>query len=364
MLQAKRSLRKFRREDAMRKSIIFFLLAFLAYPSWVLAQGAMKLQDNAPDRYIVEKGDTLWGIAGKFLKDPWRWPEIWGLNQDQIKNPHRIYPGEVIVLDRTKTPAQLAISGGTIKLAPQVRVEPLAEQAIPSIPPKFIEPFLSQPLVIEEGALQLAPRIVGTQEGTVYLGAGNVAYVRGIGESKEANWQIFRQGRALVDPDTNRTLGFEAIFLGTARVLSVGEPATIRIISSTQEISQGDRLVPAGPAVMNQYAPHPPNSDVSGRIIAVFGGLLNSEGGKNSIVSINKGSLHGLEMGHVLAILRTGATIPDPQSTVSRDYAPRIRLPDERYGLAFVFRVFDSVSYALIMDSSRPVAPGDFVQTP
>jgi hypothetical protein len=363
MLQAKRSLREFPREDAMRKSIIFFLLTFLAYPSWVLAQGVLKLQDNAPDRYIVEKGDTLWGIAGKFLKDPWRWAEIWRLNQDQIRNPHRIHPGDVIVLDRNKSPAQLAISE-TIKLAPQVRVEPLAEQAIPSIPPKFIEPFLSRPLVIEEGGLQKAPRIVGTQEGTVYLGAGNVAYVSGIGESKEANWQIFRQGRPLVDPDTNRTLGFEAIFLGTARVLSVGEPATMRIVSSTQEISQGDRLVPAGPAVMNQYAPHPPKSPISGRIIGVFGGLANSEGGKDSIVSINKGSLHGLEMGHVLAIMRAGATIPDPQSSVSRDYAPKIRLPDERYGLAFVFRVFGGVSYALIMDSSRPVAPGDFVRTP
>ena len=364
MLLAKRSLRAFPREDVMRKSIIFFLFAFLVYPSWVLGQGDLKLQENAPDRYIVEKGDTLWSIAGKFLKDPWRWAEVWRLNQDQVKNPHRIYPGDVIVLNRTESPAQLAISGETVKLAPRVRVEPLAEQAIPSIPLKNIEPFLSQPLVIEEGGLQKAPRIVGTQEDTVYVGAGGVAYVSGLGESKEANWQIFRQGRPLVDPDMNRTLGFEAIFLGTARVVSLGEPATIRIINSTQEISQGDRLLPAGPAVMNQYAPHPPKSFVSGRIIAVFGGLLNSEGGKNSIVSINKGSLHGLELGHVLAIVHTGATIPDPQSTVSRDIAPQIRLPDERYGLAFVFRVFNGVSYALIMDSSRPVAPGDSVRTP
>src|SRR3989304_6367425 len=136
MLLAKCSLRAFPREDAMRKSIIFFLLAFSVFPSWVLAQGELRLQDNAPDRYIVERGDTLWAIAGKFLKDPWRWAEIWRLNQDQIRNPHRIYPGDVIVLDRTKSPAQLAISDGTISLTPQVRVEPLPEQAIPSIPPK------------------------------------------------------------------------------------------------------------------------------------------------------------------------------------------------------------------------------------
>ena len=364
MLLAKRSLRAFPREDAMRKSIIFFLLAFSVGPSWVLAQGEPKLQDNAPDRYIVERGDTLWGIAAKFLKDPWRWAEIWRLNQDQIRNPQRIYPGDVIVLDRTKGAAQLAKSGETVKLAPRIRVETPLEQAIPSIPPRIIEPFLSRPLVIEEGGLQKAPRIIGTQEGTVYLGAGGVAYVNGIGESKEANWQIFRPGLPLLDPDSNKTLGFEAIYLGTARVLSLGEPATIYIVNSTQEISQGDRLLPAGPAVINEYAPHPPKSFVKGRVIAVFGGLLNSEGGKNSIVSINKGSLHGLETGHVLAIMRTGATIPDPQSITSRDRAPQIRLPDERYGLAFVFRVFGGVSYALIMDSSRPVSPGDAVQTP
>src|SRR3989337_1160831 len=202
MLLAKRSLRAFTREDAMRKSIIFFLLAFSVFPPWVLAQGQPKLQDNAPDRYIVERGDTLWGIAGKFLKDPWRWAEIWRLNQDQIRNPHRIYPGDVIVLDRTKGAAQLAMSGAPVKLAPQVRVETPLEQAIPSIPPRIIEPFLSRPLVIEDGGLQKAPRIIGTQEGTVYLGAGGVAYVSGLGASKETNWHVFRQGRALVDPDT------------------------------------------------------------------------------------------------------------------------------------------------------------------
>lgn len=348
----------------MRKSIIFFLLAFLAHPSWVLAQGELKLQDNAPDRYVVEKGDTLWGIAGKFLKEPWRWAEIWRLNQEQISNPHRIAPGNVIVLDRAKHPPQLTTNGETIKLAPQVRESLLAERAIPAIPPKAIEPFLSQPLVIEEGGLLKAPRIVGTQEGTVYLGAGGTAYVSGIGESKEVNWQIFRSGRPLVDPDTGSTLGFEAVFLGTARVVSLGEPTTVRIVSSTQEISQGDRLLPAGSAVLNQYAPHAPRSTIQGRIIGVLGGLSNSEGGRNSIVSINKGSLHGLEMGHVLAIKRTGASIADPQSSLSRDRAPQFRLPDERYGLIFLFRVFSGVSYALVLESSRPVAPGDSVQTP
>lgn len=363
MLKILHSRRTFPSEVAMRKSITFFLLAFSLGAPCALAQGVLKLQDNAPDRYVVEKGDTLWGIAGKFLKDPWRWSEIWRLNQDQIKNPHRIFPGNVIVLDRSKQPPQLTL-GATVKLSPQVRAEPLAAEAIPSIPPNAIEPFLSQPLVIEQGGLEKAPRIVGTEENRVHLATGGIAYVSGIGASNEKVWQIFRPGRPLIDPDTNKTLGYEAVYLGTGRVTHAGEPATMQIVASTQEISRGDRLVPAGPAATNQYAPHSPKASLKGRIIALLGGLATSEGGRDLIVSINKGRRDGLEAGHVLAIHRIGATIPDPQSSLSRDRAPTIRLPDERYGLVFVFRIFDAVSYALIMSSSRPVAPGDYVQTP
>ena len=348
----------------MRKSIIFVLLAFLMHPSLVLAQSELKVQTDAPDRYIVKKGDTLWGIAGKFLKEPWRWPEIWRLNKEQVQNPHRIWPGDVIVLDRTTKPPKLAKAVDTVKLKPQVREESLPQQAISAIPAKFIEPFLSKPLVIEEGGLDKAPRIVGSQRGTVYIGSGAVAYVSGLGESKKADWEVFKPGDALVDPDTGKTLGYEAVYLGSARLERPGEPATIRIINAIQEISQGDRLLPSGPVILNQYAPHAPGSAISGRVIAVLGGLSNGEGGRNSIVSINRGTLQGLEMGHVLALLRTGASIPDPQSELSRDSAPRIRLPDERYGLAFVFRVFKQVSYALVMESSRPVAPGDTIRNP
>ncbi len=347
----------------MRKSITFFLLAFSLSPGLASAQGALRLQDSAPDRYIVQKGDTLWGIATKFLKDPWRWQEIWRLNREQISNPQRIYPGSVIVLDRRQAPPRLTITD-TVKLSPQVRVEPLAAEAIPSIPANVIEPFLSQPLVIEENGLEKAPRIVGTEESRVHLGAGGVAYALGIGQSREPLWQVFRPGQPLVDPDGGKTLGHEAIYLGTARVTRQGDPATLQIVTARQEISQGDRLVPAGPAVINRYAPHPPASFLKGRIIALYTGLTTSEGGKDSIVSINRGRRDGLEMGNVLAILRAGSSIPDPQSTLSPDRAPSIRLPDERYGIAFVFRVFDSVSYALIMESARPVAPGDIVQSP
>lgn len=353
----------YRIEDAMSKSITPILLALCLATGSALAQGDIKLQEDAPDRYTVQKGDTLWGIARKFLKDPWRWPEIWRLNQDQIKNPHRIYPGNVIVLDRGKTPPQLML-GATVRLSPQVRAKPIEAEAIPAIPPNVIEPFLSQPLVIEEAGLENAPRIIATEENRVYLGTGGIAYLSGIGASKQDLWQIFRPGRALVDPDTQRTLGFEAIYLGTGRIIRFGDPATLQIVAAKQEISKGDRLIALGAPAINQYVPRAPGTFVQGRIIGLYDGLANSEGGRNSIIALNKGKRDGIEMGHVLAIYRTGLSVPDPSSNLSRDSAPLIKLPDERYGLVFVFRTFDSVSYALVMDSARAVSPGDRVQTP
>lgn len=331
-------------------------------------QSQPQLQDNAPERYIVERGDTLWSIAGKFLKEPWRWQEIWRLNREQIKNPHRIFPGNVIVLDRSKGPAQLSLLP-TVKLSPSVRTESAADDAIPAIPANKIEPFLTQPLVIEQDGLEKAPRIVATEENRVHLGVGGIAYVSGLGDSKATVWEIFRQGRPLIDPDNQKSLGFEAIFLGTARLLKAGDPATLQIVSSKQEITRGDRLVASAGPVINQYAPHPPGTFLRARIVSLYDRLVTSEGGKDSIVALNKGRRDGLEMGHVLAIYRAGTTVSEqsaPRYTMpwSSTKTQEIKLPDERYGVLFVFRVFDSVSYALVMESSRPVTPGDIAQTP
>ena len=363
----------------MRKSTILVLLAFVLGATSAWAQGEIKLTDGAPDRYIVVKGDTLWGIAVTFLKDPWRWPEVWRMNKDQIKDPHWIHPGNVIVLDRSKTPPQLILAqtlaqtlgqtlaqtlAQTVKLSPQVRPEAMSEDAIPAIPPKAIEPFLTHPLIIEEGGLEKAPRIIATEENRVHLGPGAVAYISGLGNSKETTWQIFRPGRALVDPETQQRLGHEAVYLGTGLVTRSGEPATMQIITTAQEISTGDRLIAAGTPVIVQYAPRAPSVFLRGRIIGLYDRLPTSEGGKFSIISINKGRRDGVEQGHVLGVLRSGASVPDPQSNLSRDRAPRFKLPDERYGLLFVFRTFEAVSYALVMESTRPISAGDIVQTP
>jgi hypothetical protein len=353
----------------MRKSIIITVLAatLAAMPLMAQQRGQAPLQDNAPDRYVVVPGDTLWGIAAKFLKDPWRWPEMWRLNREDIKNPHLIYPGDVIVLDRSGSQPELRIDmGGTVKLSPRVRAEDTSKQAIPSIPSRVIEPFLSRPLVIEPDGLDNAPRIIAGQADRVYLGSGDVAYVSGIKDAKvDSLWQIYRPGKPLIDPESQKTLGYEAVFLGDSRVTRAGDPATIQIFGAQQEIGKGDRLVAAAPLVLRNYAPHAPSTFIQGRIIATRGGLR--ETGPQNVITLNKGKNDGLEPGHVLALLRLGRTILEktPSSKWFRaDKVEATKLPDERYGLVFVFRTFDRVSYALVMSASRPVLLDDVVTTP
>lgn len=345
----------------LRCLVVAALLA--SAPAHAAEPGKAQLQDNAPERYVVQRGDTLWSIATRFLKEPYRWAELWKMNQEQIKNPNRIYPGDVLVLDRSAATPQLTLVD-TVKLSPEVRAQDLSRQPIPAIPPKAIEPFLTQPLVIEAGGLDKAPRIVATEESRVHLGPGGIAYATGLGTQPAATWQVYRPGSPLVDPVSKAVLGHEAILLGTARVRREGDPATIEIVAATQEISTGDRLVATRPVDLKQYIPRPPQTFIQGRIIGLYNGLATSETGRDAIVAINKGKRDGVEDGHVLAIARAGAKVADPQSDKSRDAAPSFQLPDERYGTLYVFRVFDAVSYGLVMDSARPIAPADIVQTP
>lgn len=344
----------------MKKPILALILLFGL--SSLSSAADIALQDNPPDRYVVVKGDTLWGIAGKFLKEPWRWPEIWKMNKQQIKNPHWIYPGDMIVLDTSGGSPELRLVKGleTVKVSPRVRVEPIEASAIPSIPQTAIGPFLSKPLVIEEGELEKAPYIIGTEESRVVLGAGNSAYVQAIKEGEPLRWHIYRPGKALVDPDSGTTLGYEAVYLGDAKITRFGEPATIEIVKSTQEINIGDRLVEAQEGVVNAYAPHAPEKVINGRIASAYGGV--AEVGSGAIVTLNRGGRDGLEIGHVLAIYRHGRNVtPNENDKASPE---TVKLPDERYGLVFVFRVFDKVSYALVMQTSRPVHVLDDVRTP
>ena len=383
------------------------------------------LAANAPDTYTVVKGDTLWGIAGKFLKDPWKWPQIWEMNRDEIKNPHWIYPGNVIRLDKTGANPRLSLEGGAsgtggpsggteadaqsnvVVLNPRTRVENL-EAAVPSIPGNAIGPFLSQPLIIESGALDGAPTILATEESRVVVGPGDLAYADRVGSTDGVNWQVYRPGDALRDPDTNEVLGIEAKYLGDARVRRFGNPTTLEITRARQEITRGDRMAPSRETSFPSYIPRAPDKPLEGTIMTVEGGV--QEVGQFDIITINRGARDGIEVGYVLASYHRGAVVNANGETHASDLAlgfkpstwfggwggwgnwntkpvspvpdapnapapgtekagaklsgGSIKLPDERNGLVFVFRVFEKMSYALVMKANKPIYVGDIVRTP
>ncbi len=339
-------------------SIVLFSGLLTALP--IVAMDNSMLRTDVPNRYEVVQGDTLWSIAARFLKEPWRWPEIWGLNRDQLKNPHIIYPGDTIVLEKTPQGNRLQLISGQenqriVKLSPQVRIEDTQAGGIPSIPASVIEPFLSQPLVVEKDGLVNAPFLLGTSDNRVVLSRGDVVYIAKMPDDKGKAWQIFRTGRPLKDPDQNdKVMGHEAEYLGNVSVKLFEEISTAVITHSTQEILKGDRLVPAPGIIFNNYAPHAPTVPVNGRIMSVYGGV--TEIGRGAIVTLSRGKLDGLEMGHVLAVYRRSQTrSPDGKM---------VELPDERTGLVFVFRVFDHVSYALVVRSTSAIRILDAVKNP
>lgn len=339
----------------MIKHIIFsLLLVFTSAAAVAASSKPIQIADNAPDSYTVQRGDTLWGISGKFLKEPWRWPEVWRMNRDQIRNPHLIYPGQIVVLDRNGPKLSIA---RPIRMQPQIYDEK-SQEAIPSIPTAEIAPFLSQPLVVDDAGLTNSAKIIATQETRVMVGAGNTIYATNTKPGIPV-WQIYRPTKPVIDPGTNELLGYEAFYLGTARTVAEGEPATLEVTRSVEEIGKGDRLVPAAKPDVLAYSPHAPDKDIKGEIIGLYNGV--GEAGRNSIVTLNLGSRNGVEVGHVLAIYRAGR-----EETYREGSGPKevYSLPEERYGLVFVFRTFEKLSYALIMNSSRPVAARDTVRTP
>ncbi len=350
---------------------IITLLSLCCLSLSVMAED-IPLQKNYPERYTVVKGDTLWDISGKFLKNPWQWPKIWNMNRAQIKNPHWIYPGDVIVLDTSSGKPELKLlSQKTVTLEPSAVVEPLAKEGIHSIPPNIIGPFLNQPLLIENSALDSAPRIVGAQDNRLVLSPGTRVYVSNLTNEEKTFYNIYRAGSVLKDPDTQEVLGTEAIYLGDTRITKFGQPASADIVKAKEEIFTKDRLVEANEDFNENFIPHAPESDINGRIIKIYGGV--AEAGPKTVVVINRGKSNGLEEGHVLAISRYGKTIKDPEykkenqtntDKTSTLKPGEIKLPDERIGLVMVFRTFDRVSYGLIMQASDSVNVLDAVHTP
>ena len=343
----------------------------MAAPSGVPA-APLQLTDDAPSRYTVKRGDTLWSIAGRFLKSPWRWHEVWRMNRDQIRNPHRISPGDVLVLGRGGDgEPQLTLERAaepdrpTIRMSPQVRATPIDNAAIPSIPPAVIDPFLTKPLVIERDGLETAPKIVGTSETRVVLAPGYKIYAIGLDESMGARWQVYRQGRPLSSPGKREILGYEAEYLGDARVDKFGEVTTLTITAANQEIIIGDKLIRVPSERIISYPPHAPDRAVDGRIISMPTALV--EVGRNAVITLDVGARDGMEIGHVLAVHHAPGTIDvwDQKNPYTLQPDKRtLKLPEERIGLAFVFRVFDRVSYALVLNSTKQVEIGDWVRKP
>ncbi len=333
-----------------------------------------ELAPNAPDSHTVVRGDTLWGISGLFLKSPWRWPELWGMNLDQIRNPHLIFPGQTLYLDTSDGRARLrfgkAIAGDVVKLSPKVRGSALGNSAISSIPFNLIEPFLNEAVIFEGNALENAPRVVATPEGRVLLTRGDKAYVRGdLGQDKV--FRIFRETKPLKDPATNEILGFEAPYVGTAEFVRSGAnsrvanssasdivPDSFIVTSIREEVNIGDRLAPVTARDYDNYAPHAPQAPLAGQIVSVYGGAVTA--GQNQIVVLNRGKGDGVERGHVLALWQDGASAIDRTD----ERLTKLKLPDERHGVLFVFRVFERMSYALILSVQEPVRVGDHFTQP
>lgn len=343
----------------------------------------VELRQDHPETYTVVKGDTLWDISSKFLKDPWMWPELWQVNP-QIENPHLIYPGDVLTIyfidgrpmmrvDRGGTiiehegrmpPAEPGIprevSGTnypTLKLKPRVREQSL-DEAIPTIPLDAIRSFLTRPRIVREDELEEQPYVVAHTDNRLISGAGYTIYARGIDEQEvAADYMLVRAGEEYVDPDTGDVLGYEAIYLGKAQLQDYGDPSTLFVTESNREILRGDRLMPEGDDRLQfNYYPRGPKERVKGRIIAVVDGV--AEIGQYQVVVLNLGRQDDMQPGHVLAAMQDGEVVED---TVE---GGDVKLPDVKAGTVMVFRVFDRLSYALVMDATKALHVNDTVTNP
>ncbi len=322
------------------------------------------LNENVPLRYVVKKGDTLWDIADYFLKEPWKWPELWYANP-AIKNPHLIYPGDVLYLvyvdgkpRLTREPPDSGVSG-VEKLSPRVREEAL-QQPVPTIPGEAIRAFLMGPRVVGAQELEAAPYIVEFIDEHLIGGAGVPAYAKGLAQDAVPNHSVVRKGDVYRDPESNEILGYEALYIGTASVATPGNPARINMDSSVREVLIGDRLLPQDKDALLDaaYYPHAPDGRIEGHLIAVTAGV--SQIGQYQIVTLSKGTRDGVEVGHVFTIYQAGRKVRDPYGSANAT----VTLPEEKAGVLMVFKTYERVSYGLVMKATRSIHLLDKFRTP
>ena len=320
------------------------------------AQAETLLRSDHPDEYTVVRGDTLWDISTRFLQSPWLWPEIWQANPE-IANPHLIYPGDRVRLVYVNGRPQLVVDRNqVIKLSPKARPEPLAG-AIPTLPFNVIAPYLNANQFVALGELDSAPYVLAQQDGKILSGDGDVAYVRAEAVYGLENYGVYRKGRTFADSESGEVLGVEAVSVGHAQVQSRAQGLTrVNLSQATQEIRAGDRLLPLPVESTADFVPSPPPEQLEGEILSVIDGV--EQVGQYDVVVLNVGQADAMEPGDVIAIYREGQNVADP---VSGDL---IQLPDERSGLAMVFRVFDRLSYALVLQAERAMTLGDRIREP
>ncbi|MDT7763707.1 MAG: hypothetical protein QOC63_3127 [Mycobacterium sp.] len=335
--------------------------------------GAVALAPNAPDSYVVKRGDTLWGIAKVFLRDPWFWPEIWQVNQ-QIQNPHLIYPGDTLRLVYIDGQPRLTLQrgimerGDSARVLPRIRSQPL-EAAVTTIPYQTVAAFMSKPSVLANEQIKTAPYVFATRDSHVVISEGDTVYARGFSDPAEmgSHYNVIRVGDALRDPDDNRIVGYDGIFTGSGHVTRIGDPATLIMTESSRETEPGDKLFAGGVDVPLDFIPSPPKTRVNGRIMAVSDGVTVI--GQYQVVVINRGARDGLAPGNVLAVLEVGGSVRD---TVNHGYlggmsrlgAKNVQLPNERTGTFMVFKTFDQISYGLIMEAKGIIRVADLVENP
>jgi hypothetical protein len=343
-----------------------------AEPSSMPADSGSIINPNAPKSYTVKRGDTLWGIASTFLRDPWLWPEVWYINP-QVANPHLIYPGDTLALayGRDGKPIIRLEQGGAARLDPRLRSSPL-DGAIPTIPYSAISAFLSRPSVLTNDQIREAPHIVAFRDEHVVGGTGHEVYIADLQATPNSRFSVVHVGDPLRDPDDNKVVGYEGIYTATALISQPGSPAKALLIDTSRETVQGDKVLTADLDVPLNFMLRAPRNDVHGRIISVLDGTQAI--GQYQIVVINRGKRHGIDAGHVLAVDQAGKVVRDvygKQSGFARSlggvgtgFAPKVKLPDERAGTLLVFKSFDRISYGLIIGANNVIHVQDVVHNP
>ncbi|HZO21460.1 MAG TPA: LysM peptidoglycan-binding domain-containing protein [Steroidobacteraceae bacterium] len=336
------------------------------------ADASSIVNPSAPKSYTVKRGDTLWGIASMFLKDPWLWPEVWIINP-KVANPHLIYPGDVLALayGADGRPQIRLDQAGAARLEPRLRSSPL-DAAIPTIPYSAIAAFLSRPTVLSSEQVRDAAHIVAFRDEHVVAGTGHDVYISGLNAQPNGRYSVVHIADELRDPDDNKVVGYEGVYTATALVANPGRPTKALLIDAARETLQGDKVLAADLDVPLNFMLRAPRNEVNGRIISVIDGTQVI--GQYQIVVINRGKRHGIDAGHVLAIDQAGEVVHDVYggaTGLSRylgqagsSLSPKVRLPDERAGTLLVFKSFDRVSYALIIGASNSIHVGDIVHNP